>query len=485
MMALSPAEALGTYNGLAIAGILQQSLLVWIPRLTLFYAMIRTTYAFRQGADSAATSLLRLMASIGILAIFWPGAVFNGGGQAVSPSQFVSAAAQADGAPIQTAAQTPTSSQVSAQTAPIGVIPLTIVEFLSEGWLNAALAVRQQALKPFSSTLPLEWLLSQGVSAGHVGAIRDWSEKCILPAQRKALEAGAVPTFQNMLPFSGTPVADAMGGIIVMPGRLYGTLGAFSPFVGGPIPCSQYGASIVSGVEGELASLVTPAGTPITSIWEEEVGVDGPTAAQALIMREVLRTMQIVPAPSLRGAFLVASGTKMLGDGASAAVRGFLAGGPKGAAVAAGTAAAGNQLTAAADAVLGLVGPALMVTEFAPDLLGMAMTVMLSGMPILLCYLLVPGRQAILTPLVAYFVVLALLYSSPFWWAVIELTSASAAETSAGLMTNPMGWAKAKVAGLLYQTVGIGIVIVGLGTVMSMAAGMSGVSIVRSIRRPV
>jgi hypothetical protein len=83
----------------------------------------------------------------------------------------------------------------------------------------------------------------------------------------------------------------------------------------------------------------------------------------------------------------------------------------------------------------------------------------------------------------AYFVVLALLYSSPFWWAVIELTSTTAAETGIGLMTDPLAWAKAKVSSLLYQTLGIGIVSVSLGTVMGMAAGVSGVSVVRSIRR--
>jgi len=329
-------------------------------------------------------------------------------------------------------------------------------------------------------------LFTQGLSAGSVGAIRDWSEKCILPAQREALAAGAVPTYQNMLPFPGTPVADAMDDITVMPGRFYGTLGAFSLFVGGLTPCSDYSAAIISEVESELAGILTPAGTPITTIWEEEVGVDGSTAAEALIMREVLRTVQFAPAPSLRGIFLVSGGAKLIGGSVMAGLRGFLAKGkPSAGAVAAGTAAAGNQLQAAADAVLGVVGPALLVTEFAPELLGMAMTVMLAGLPILLCYVLVPGRQAILTPVISYFVVLALLYSSPFWWAVIELTSASAAETGVGLMASPMGWAKAKVAGLLYETIGIGIVIVGLATVLSLAAGVSGVSVVRSIRRPV
>lgn len=490
-MTLSPAEALGTFNGFAVASLLQQQL-VWIPRVILFYHTIRTGWQFRNGSGAATDSLVRLAISLAILAAFWPGAVMPGGSAALSPAAFISAAAQADGAPIQTAADTPAESQVSFSSgeigSEIGVIPMLIVEVISEGWLNAALGTRAEALRPFSDTQPLEWLFSIDLPSGAVPAIRDFTEKCVIPAQREVLEnTTTVPTWRNMQPFPGTPVGAALSGITVMPGKFFSVLGAFSLFTGGPTPCSTYASAIVSQVESGLNAVVTPGGEAMPSVWEDEVGVSVTEVAEMLIWKEIMRTGAVVPAPSLRGIYAASAVSRTVTSAAGAGLRGLMFSGPKGAAIGAGTAGAAgltDQLTAAASAIMNLVGPALLVTEFAPELLGMAMNAMLAMMPILLTYMIVPGRQAILTPVMSYFVVIALLYSSPFWWAIIELTSTTAEQTSLSLSEAPLAFAKAKVAALLYQTIGIAIVIIGMATVIGLAAGASGISVIRSIRRP-
>lgn len=488
MDALTPAEALGSYNGLALSALIQQSLLVWVPRLTLVYHTIHMSYQFRNGVETAMNSLIRLGVSLGVLAMFWPGAVMSGGSRSIAPTEFISAAARSDGAPIQNAGQLPAGQRPPVTGSEVGIIPLAMVEAISESWLTLAVATRVQAFKPFSDTQPLEWLFSIDLSGASINAIRDFTEKCVLPAQRAVLETTTtVPTYRNMQPFASTPVSAALDDIVVMPGKGYSLLGAFSIFVGGRTSCNVYRDSVVTQVEAQLNGTTTPGGAAIPTVWEDEIGVGLIEAAEMLIWREIMRTGATVPHPSLRGIYATAVVSRIVTSSVGPAARGMMRGGPKGGAVGAGTAGAAgitDQLTAAAASIMSLVGPALLVTEFAPELLGMAMTVMLAAQSILLCYVIIPGRQAIVMPVMSYFVILALLYSSPFWWAVIELTSKTAAATALSVNEAPLLWAKAKVAGLLYQTLGIGVVIIGLAAVTSLAVGASGVSILRSLRRP-
>ncbi len=485
MLTLTPGEALATFNGFSLAAQIQNGILYWIPPLLFFTSLTMAGLSFRNGNGEGARHLTRLAVAVLVMAFVWPGSVIGVPGKAVDPNDFRSAAAISSGAPIQSAADMPATARVLRAPPEIGLFPYTVVQFLSEAWLNIAIAMRSKALTPFSGTQPLAWLINQGLSTANVAAIRDWTGKCVVPAWEKVLSSPGVDTsFVSMLPFDSSPTATAMGGIQVMAGRGYGLFGRLSPFVGGRQSCATYGSRIVSDIEGELTGTLTASGRPITELWSQEHGVSATEAAQYAIMKEVYRAAQIAPPSSLVGTFAVGTGFKVLGDSLGGALRGAKKGLAHGALIGAGGAAAGGQLSNIGDAITQWVGPALFVSAFATDLLAMAQTVMLALMPFLFCYVLVPGRQAILMPVISYFVVLSLLYSSPVWWATIELMSASSDQLNTGLLSGPMAWGKAKLAPLIYQTVGIGVVIMALATVTSLAAGVSGTAIIRSLRRP-
>jgi len=190
----------------------------------------------------------------------------------------------------------------------------------------------------------------------------------------------------------------------------------------------------------------SPNGTPLSEVFQQELQLDPRTQAQFILYREMLRAAgPAVPAPSLTAAYATLRGLSVGGQAVGGAASGG-GGGWLGAAFGALTGAVrgvGSEFQRVVDGLAWLVRIAVLLTWYAPYLLGIVQMVLVGLLPFLLPLALIPGMQ--LQPLLHYFLALLFVLFSPLWWALVELASLRCASQPPQI---GHGW-DAQVAGFL------------------------------------
>jgi hypothetical protein len=487
---LTLSEVLGTWTGLGGFAVVR-GLFWWMPALIVLVNVIRLLWHVfeHQDARGSLKPVMRYgITSLGILAFLWPEALqFGSPPPPLQATEVVSQAAADDGAPVQNAAQVGSFLVEVGGTTPVPRFVRAVLQVITDGPVRVARAMHETATRPFASTMPLNWLMRHKLDGDIQAAIRDWVHKCVLPAKARLLAAGHVVTYASTLPFGSSALVDAMAGLTVVPARH----GFFSFFRSSePRRCDTYGVDIEDRVLAALEQELTPAGRPLAEVWRDELGISSSDAARWLIYREVLRTAgPDIPAPSLLAEYALIRGLRAVGSviggslspGDTRAVTSLLGKtGPLAGAVAGGAKGLGNEFSRGLDAVSGVIEPALFVTMWAPELLGQMQMVVLLAFPVVILWCLIPGRQ--FRPIFVYLTVLVLLYSSPIWWAAIELWSASLGDLRPSPLQNPAEWLRLSIAILVGQTLGIAIVAMGLALVVLTVAGGGALAMVRLIR---
>jgi hypothetical protein len=469
-------EAAYLYTGLALQALTRGALRHLPAAIVILNTMVLLT---RSGLGSDprlfARALGYLCTSTIILILFWPEAVGRfGRGAALDATQVGSYAALQDpGARVLTAQDTglvPSPLQGSAVLPP-GL--RLLLRAFTETPLALARVFNTAAHRPFSAVVPMQWLLTYPLAGEAEAAVRDFVHGCFLPAKMRLLQThtGAPLTFQELLPWGGTPLEAELVRLEVTPGAQTGPMGFFVALWGSratPVRCHDYFQRVDQEVQAWIANHRTERGTPLSQVFQDELGLSLPDQARFVIYREMLRAAgPEIPAPSLTGQYLAIRGIRTAADIAAGAIPGFRKGG-EGLANKLGGAAVGglkglnNEFQRVLDALEALVGPAVFLTWWAPYIMGIINLVVLGLFPIVLIWSLFPRAQ--FQPLASYFAVLFFTTSTPLWWALVDIAARLAGGTPPlHFWTDPGQAAAEYSASLLVTVVGILLVPVVLG----------------------
>jgi hypothetical protein len=238
-----------------------------------------------------------------------------------------------------------------------------------------------------------------------------------------------------------------------------GLLAALGFGSGTPVRCHDYFQRVDLEVQAWIANHRTERGTPLSQVFQDELGLSLPDQARLLIYREMLRAAgPEIPAPSLTGQYLAIRGAQAVVDigvglFAGQRVKGVLLSGTK------------NELQRVLEALEALLGPAVFLTWWAPYIMGIINLVVLGLFPIVLIWSLFPRAQ--FQPLASYFAVLFFTTSTPLWWALVDVAARLAGGTPPlNFWTDPGQAAAEYSASLVVTVLGILLVPVVLGTLI-------------------
>jgi hypothetical protein len=331
-----------------------------------------------------------------------------------------------------------------------------------------------EAHRPFAAVVPMQWLLTYPLAGEAEAAVRDFVHGCFLPAKTRLLQTytGAPLTFQALLPWGGTPLEAELAFFEVTPGAQTGLVGLFASLgfgSGTPVRCHDYFQRVDQEVQAWIANHRTERGTPLSQVFQDELGLGLADQARFLIYREMLRAAgPEIPAPSLTGTYLAIRGLRALGDvihGASTGARqgsGVL--GKAGMGAWGAIKGLGNEFQRVLDALEALLGPAVFLTWWAPYILGIINLVVLGLFPIVVIWSLFPRAQ--FQPLASYFAVLFFTTSTPLWWALVDVAARLAGGIPPDFWGAPGPWAEKFSASLVVTVLGILLVPVVLGTLI-------------------
>jgi hypothetical protein len=472
-------EAAYLYTGLALQALTRGALRHVPAAIVILNTMVLIT---RSGLASDPRLFARALGyfctSAFILILFWPEAVGRfGRGAALDATQVGSYAALQDpGARVLTAQDTglvPSPLQGSAVLPP-GL--RLLLRAFTETPLALARVFNREAHRPFSAVVPMQWLLTYPVAGEAEAAVRDFVHGCFLPAKTRLLQThtGAPLTFQALLPWGGTPLEVELALVEVTPGAQTGLMGFFATLWGSsptPVRCHDYFQRVDQEVQAWIANHRTERGTPLSQVFQDELGLSLPDQARFLIYREMLRAAgPEIPAPSLTGQYFLLRGAGVLGslatgsgEGATRGSRFFggtpgLGKGAAGGALVGAIQGAGNVFQHMFDTLEALVRPAVFLTWWGPYILGIVNLVILGLFPFVLIWSLFPRAQ--FQPLAAYFAVLFFTSSTPLWWALVDVAARLAGGVGPPLFwDDPAAWAQAHVAAPLVVTA-VGILLV-------------------------
>jgi hypothetical protein len=500
--ALSLPEAAYFYTGLAAQSLTRNAFSV-LPRVLVALHLVRLFGRMpgRWERGHLWHIVVYMLISIGLMILFWPETViFSSGRETIAPEDVRSFAAVQD----------PGSTNVTS-AADTGLVPPAlqrlvfipqgtgmVLSVLTETPLALARLINSQAHRPFSALVPMQWLWTQKLSAEARAAVRDFVSNCYLPAKIRLFEEtspGVPLTFQALLPWGGTPLVGVLAQIQVTPGgqgglpalvrRALGRVGILEQ-----ISCDAYAALVEQNVITWLNAQQTARGTPLATVFAQELQMPPETAARFLIYREMLRAAgPEIPAPSLTGTYLLLRATGLLGQigigSAAGAAEGGLRGletvGPAGAKAGAlfgaiEGAASGlgrglsNELQQIIDGVSGLLRPALFLIWWGPYVFGIINLVLLMLFPMVLLWTLTPGQQ--FRPLITYFTLLFVTTSTPLWWALVDIAARLAGNLGDSFFVSPGQWLHDVAAQLVVTVVGMVAVLVAIA-VMVMWTGIS------------
>jgi hypothetical protein len=244
----------------------------------------------------------------------------------------------------------------------------------------------------------------------------------------------------------------------VTPGAQTGLQGLFRALSFSPstsVRCPDYFQRVDQDVQTWIAHHRTERGTPLSQVFQDELGLGLADQARFLIYREMLRAAgPEIPAPSLTGQYLTIRGAQTavdIGVGlfAGKGAKGLLLSGTK------------NELQRVLNALEALLGPAVFLTWWAPYIVGIINLVVLGLFPIVVIWSLFPRAQ--FQPLATYFAVLFFTTSAPLWWALVDIAARLAGGVAPDIWTAPGEWAAGLSASLVVTVLGILLVPVVLG----------------------
>jgi hypothetical protein len=467
-VALSLPEAAYLYLGLALQTLVRASSLRLLPPSIVVGT---TLYLWTRGGARGQPAWLARVAGYAlvstlILVLFWPEAVGRLGGLQgqTAPDRVASYAARQDpGAVIVTARDTgllPDGFQAPTLL-PAGF--RLLLQALTQTHLALARTLNAQAHRPFAPVVPMQWLLTRRLDGAAQAAVRDWVHGCYLPAQARLMQRaerlGDAVTFQDLLPWGGSALQQALALVEVTPGAQSGLGALLRRFLGlgGDLPalrCDAYFLTTAQRVLTWLETQTTQRGTPLSQVFQQELGIPPMDQARFLLYRELLRAAgPAVPAPSLTGVYLGLRGVGLLGSLARGAGEGAVGSGVPRGATRGALRGAGNELQRILDGVSSLVGLAVFLTWWGPYILGLVNLVVLGLFPIVVIWSLFP--QAQFRPLATYFAVLFFTTGSLLWWALVDVAARLAQSTPPPLFTNLVEWANGWVTYNVVTALGI------------------------------
>jgi hypothetical protein len=411
-----------------------------------------------------------LAGALVIIALFWPEASRFGQARVLTPDGIASYAAEQDGAPMVTA-------QATGEVNPTPVVQPEafhlLLRFITDTPLRFARALNPDVSTAFRPMVSMSWLLDLHLPADVTRALTDWVEGCLKPSLQTDVEFQQAIGAAELLPWGNTPVAQALASREVLPGaqtgggyfRTPGPLGL--SFLANPdspqrVRCDVYLSAVEMETQRALFTNTSPAGTPLSQVFQEDLGKDVQWQARFLVYQAILAALgRPAPAPSLGGAYAALTAANATAAGIQGAAQGAPGGlwisllqGARGVG-----GAVGNQLQAAIDKLSIVVGLAMLFIAWSPWLFGFALLMLVGFFPVAVLYALIPGAP--LRPLILY--ALALLYaaSSSLWLALVDLWARSAAAhapQAQDAMISLFNWAPAMTWAAIVTVIGLGAV---------------------------
>ena len=462
-------EAAYLYTGLALQALTRGALRHLPAAIVILNTMILITRS-GLGGDSRlfARAVGYLCTSTLILILFWPEAVGRFGRGAVLDATQVGsyAALQDPGARVLTAQDTGLVPSPLQGSAPLPPGLRLLLRAFTETPLALARVFNTAAHRPFSAVVPMQWLLTYPLAGEAEAAVRDFVHGCFLPAKTRLLQThpGAPLTFQDLLPWGGTALEAELALLEVTPGAQTGLMGFFAALWGSsatPVRCHDYFQRVDQEVQAWIAHHRTERGTPLSQVFQDELGLSLADQARLLIYREMLRAAgPEIPAPSLTGAYLGLQGARVAVETGAGALRGTKWLGGSGVLLGTGVGAlqgVSNELQRVIDILEALVRPAVFLTWWGPYIMGLINLVVLGLFPVVVIWSLFSRAQV--QPLASYFATLFFTTSTPLWWALVDVAARLAGGTPPLNFWADPGQAAAEYSASLVVTV-VGILLV-------------------------
>jgi hypothetical protein len=462
---LSLPEASYLYMGLAVQALLRGSSLRHLPGVVaLLWCMVLWWRApGRPGGPKAVVGYLGT--SLVLCVLFWPEAVPYGRlvTDTVDPARVASYAASQD----------PDAARVTAADA--GQLPATLqhpaliapgfrllLRAITETPLALARAINTQTHRTFASLMPMSWLLGVELTTEVTAAVADWTHNCFLPAHTALMQRGQGRTQEELLPWDHSPLRQELAQRQVIPGSQTGIVWLRGPTSTNSVPCDVYLEAVEFRTQAWLFDLKSPKGTPLSEVFQQELGLDGLQQARFLVYREMLKAAgPAVPAPSLTAQYVALRGIGVLAGTGGSAASGSAKLGGIGATLSAAQAAlrgATNEFQRAIDGLSWLVGLAVFLAWWGPYIIGLVHLVLVGLFPFTLLWALIPGQQ--FQPLAHYFMALLLTASMPLWWALVDVAqrlavSHAPAQGTPGLLGAFATWTAAQAWSMMITSLGI------------------------------
>jgi hypothetical protein len=488
-MVLTLPEATGLYMGLALQAAMRNSSLAYAPYILMvlggLHLLWRVPHLDRPGVGIGIDLGSYAVISLVLVAVFWPEITPFGQVHPLQASAVASyTASQDEQATMHTAAET---GEVDGEQTFLSPGFRLMLPFLTDTPLTFARLINQQTHRVFNPTITMSWLLGLDVTTDVTRALADWIEACWKPSMLQDQEFQEAINASDLLPWGNTPVARALATREAVPGAMTGG-GYFRPatplgllFLSNPgsptvVRCDVYLSAVELDVQRWLfdPANATPAGTPLSQVFEEDLGLTVAQQGRFLVYREILRALgRPSPVPSLVGAYGMLSaarvGTGALGGALQA--RGGWLGGLFGAG-----AGAVNQFERVLDRLLWTVGLAMWFIEWAPFIFGITLYVLISLFGVVFCYSLIPRTQ--FRPLVTYFLSLLYVCFAPLWFAMVDAAAraaASLAPQTEDAILSTLNWAPAQFYSVVTTIIGLVVVLsVGARVLFMSARGMIG-----------
>lgn len=486
-LVLSLPEAAYLYTGLAIQA-LARGLLKGVPAtvvllwtLLLVWRASQQRLPWRGVLGYVATCLV-------LLILFWPEALIFGRvvGQATDPTRVGSYAAQQDpDAEVLTAGDTEHVPETLREPTLLAPGYRLLLRAITETPLALARLVNSRAHRTFASLLPMQWLLGVELTTDVTNAVGDWVHSCYLPAFTALMQRSEGRTVEELLPWDSSPLRTELGRREVTPGAQTGIQWLRGPTPGNTVRCDVYLDAVEFRTQAWLFELKSPKGTPLTEVFQQELGLAAQQQARFLVYREMLRAAgPAVPAPSLTAQYGILRGLGLLagatGSGAGDAARAgslFRRGLPT-SALGFGTGAAQGAIRAATgevqralDGLSWLVGLAVFLTWWGPYVIGLVNLVLIGLFPFVMVWALVPSSQ--FQPLAHYFTALLFTSSMPLWWALVDVAARLAASQAPQAETEGLQMISRALTGAAWSTMvtalGILLIPVVVGSLLFLA----------------
>jgi hypothetical protein len=308
-------ETIGLWKGLQLQHMLRSaSWAAYLPYLCILLGgmlLLYQEFGVRE-SRSPFRSWLKLGAYLGgsllIIALFWPEASPFGHGRVITPDGVASYAAEQDGAPIVTA-------QATGEVNPSAVLEPpgfgVLLRFITDTPLRFARALNPDVSTAFRPMVSMSWLLDLQLPAEVTRALTDWVEGCLKPSMQTDVEFRQAIGAAELMPWGNTPVAQALASRDVLPGaqtgggyfRTPGPLGL--AFLANPtspqrVRCDVYLSAVEMETQRALFTNTSPAGTPLSQVFQEDLGKDVQWQARFLVYQALLDALgRPSPAPSL------------------------------------------------------------------------------------------------------------------------------------------------------------------------------------------